>query len=382
MNTFYRYLVAAFIFTTLASCATGKNAFDKGDYVTALDKAVNRLKANPNNKKAKEVLIEGYQYASTYHLNRIREFNRSADRFKWERIFSEYALLNRYYRDITGCPACMDAVNPQSYFGEQEKAAFEAADVLVALGKEELEFNTVETGRQAYSHFQSAVRFNPNFNGIDSLLNVALDMGTLKVLIAPIPVHSRNLEITNAYFANRMIEYFDQFSRGKFLQFITGEEALNYDIQPDHVISMVFDDFALGQQLVEKETREIQKDSVIVGTYTDDEGVAHDVLGTVKADLTLFKKTLSSAGVLNFEVRDAYSNRILVNRKFASEDVWTYQWASFNGDERALTTKELRLTEKNELAPPSPQVLFGNFIDRIYDQAIEQIREIYRNNDI
>jgi len=276
----------------------------------------------------------------------------------------------------------MDAVNPQSYFGEQEKAAFEAADVLVALGKEELEFNTVETGRQAYSHFQSAVRFNPNFNGIDSLLNVALDMGTLKVLIAPIPVHSRNLEITNAYFANRMIEYFDQFSRGKFLQFITGEEALNYDIQPDHVISMVFDDFALGQQLVEKETREIQKDSVIVGTYTDDEGVAHDVLGTVKADLTLFKKTLSSAGVLNFEVRDAYSNRILVNRKFASEDVWTYQWASFNGDERALTTKELRLTEKNELAPPSPQVLFGNFIDRIYDQAIEQIREIYRNNDI
>lgn len=382
MNTFCRNFVVVLTLAMLASCATGKNAFDKGDYATALDRAVNRLKSNPNNKKAKEVLIEGYQYASQYHLNRIREFNRSTDSFKWERIYSEYALLNRYYRDIYGCPACVDAVKPASYFDEQEKAAFEAADVHVQLGLEELKFNTVETGRQAYGHFRSAMRFNPNVNGLDSLLNLALDMGTLKVLIAPIPVHSRNLEITNSYFANRMIEYFDQFSRGKFLRFITDEEAMSYDIQPDHVISMAFDDFALGQQLVEKESRTIERDSVKVGTYTDDEGTTHDVFGTVKADLTVFRKTLSSAGVLNFEVRDAYSNRVLVNRKFASEDNWTYQWANFNGDERALSDQELRLTEKNEISPPSPQVLFGNFIDRIYDQAIDQIRQLYRNNDI
>lgn len=382
MNTFGKYIIFAFILASLASCATGKNAFDKGDYETALDRAVNRLKSNPSNKKAREVLVEGYEYASTYHLAKIKEYTRSADTFKWERIYSEYALLNRYYRDIISCPACIDAVTPVSYIDEQDKAAYEASNVHLALGKEELAFNTVETGRQAYGHFESAQRFNGDIPDIDSLLAVALDMGTVKVLVEPIPVHSRSLELTNEYFNNRMFEYFDQFSRGKFVQFITGDEAVNYQIQPDHIITMKFDDFVLGQQLIEKDTREIKRDSVKVGTYTDDEGTTHDVFGSVKADLTVYKKTLASTGVLNFEVRDAYSNRVLVNRKFASEDIWAYEWASFNGDERALNKKELRLTDRREIPPPNPQQLFASFVDQIYDQAISQVRQLYRNNGI
>lgn len=380
MNTFYRNLILAFMIAGLASCATGKNAFDKGDYSTALDRAVNRLKSNPNNKKALEVLVEGYQYASEYHLTKIREYTRSSDTFKWERIFSEYALLNRYYRDIISCPACIDAVAPKSYIEEQESAAFQAAEVHLELGKQELAFNTIETGRQAYNHFESALRFNNNIPGIDTLLNMAIDIGTLKVLVEPIPVHSRNLEITSDYFANRMFEYFDQYSRNKFVMFITGNEAINYEIQPDHVITMVFDDFVLGQQLIEKETRALQRDSVKVGSYTDNEGIKHDVLGTVKADLTVFKKTLASSGVLNFEIRDAYSNTVLINRKFASEDLWTYEWGNFNGDERALTKEEVQLSEKREIPPPSPQQLFASFIDRIYDQAIGEISQLYRNS--
>ncbi len=382
MKTFYKNMLLAFIIAGLASCATGKNAFDKGDYVTALDRAVNRLKSNPNNKKAREVLTEGYQYASEYHLTNIQGYKRSNDTYKWERIFSEYALLNRYYRDILSCPACIDAVKPTSYLEEQESAAFEAAEVHLTLGKEELAFNTIETGRQAYTHFESALRFNNNIPNIDSLLNLAFDMGTVKVLVEPIPVHSRSLEITNDYFNNRMLEYFDQFSQGRFVQFITDQESLDYQIQPDHIISMAFDDFVLGQQLVETETREIKKDSVVVGTYTDDEGINHDVFGTVKADLTVFKKTLSSAGVLNFEVKDAYSGRVLVNRKFASEDIWQYQWGNFNGDERALTTRQIRLSEKRELSPPTPRQLFASFIDRIYSQAINEVQLLYRNTGI
>jgi len=382
MNTFCRNIILAFIVTSMAACATGKNAFDKGDYETALNRAVKRLKSNPNNKKALEVLIEGYNYASQYHLTKIKEYGRSSDSFKWERIYSEYSLLNRYYRDIISCPACIDAVDPISYIDEQENAAFEAAEVQLALGKEELAFNTIETGRQAYGHFESALRFNNNIPGIDSLLSLALEMGTVRVLVEPIPVHSRNLELTNDYFANRMFEYFERFSQGRFVHFITGDEAFNYDIQPDHIITMEFDDFVLGQQLVEKETIKLERDSVKVGTFKDDEGVVHDVFGTVKADLVVYNKTLASQGVLNFEVRDAYSERVLVNRKFASEDVWTYQWANFNGDERALDRDELRLTRKEEIPPPNAQQLFGSFIDRIYDQAINQVTQLYRGSGI
>ena len=220
MNTFYKTTILAFIILGLASCATGKNAFDKGDYETALNRAVKRLQSNPNNQKAQQVLMEGYQYASNYHLNLIKDLRQSSDTFKWERIFNEYALLNKYYRDINRCPACLSVVTPKSFINEQEQAAYEAANVQLNLGLEALSFNTVETGRQAYGHFESAFRFNSGIENIDSLLNVALNMGTIKVLVEAIPIHSRSLELTNEYFENRMFEYFRQYEQERFVQFL------------------------------------------------------------------------------------------------------------------------------------------------------------------
>ena len=83
--------------------------------------------------------------------------------------------------------------------------------------------------------------------------------------------------------------------------------------------------------------------------------------------------------MLNFEIRDAYSNQVLAQRKLGGEDIWQYEWASFNGDERALTKDEIRLSKQKEIPPPSPQELFAAFIDRVYGQAFTQVRTLYRD---
>lgn len=366
----------------LLGCATGKNAFDKGDYETALDRAVNRLQSNPSNKKAQEVLLDGYKVASQYHLKRIQQFSRSSDTFRWESVYNEYAALNRYYNDIQRCPACLDLVNPKEYLEEQEDAARQAAEIQVDLGKQALEQNTIESGRQAFGHFGRALQFNRNISGIDTLLTDARNMGTVRVLIEPIPVHSRSLELTNEYFANRLYEFLDGFSRDRFVQFYSQADMDAYDLSPDHILSMEFDDFVLGQTLIESKTKEIKRDSVVVGQFKDKDGVSHDVFGTVKADFTTYRKTLASTGILNFEIRDAYSNQVLVHRKLGGEDIWQYEWASFNGDARALTKEEIRMSKLKEVPPPSPQELFAAFIDRIYDQAFGQVRQLYRDTKI
>ena len=379
MNTLYKHLSLGFIAILLVGCATGKNAFDKGNYETALDRAVNRLQSNPNNQKAQEVLLNGYKLAKDFHERRIQQLSKSTDRFKWESIFNEYASLNKYYRDIQRCPQCMSLVNPTAYFTEQESAANSAANVQLELGKEALAINTIETGRQAFSHFQSANRFNNNIPGIDTLLAQSREIATIKVLIEPIPIHSRNLELTNEYFENKLLEYLDQFSLNRFVRFMSFEEVEATETQPDHVLLMQFDDFVLGQAQIVSKTVELKRDSVIVGQYKDKEGLEHDVYGTVKADFTRNAKTLVSAGILNFEIRDAYTNKVLTNRKIESEDIWRHEWASFNGDERALTEDEIQLSKLRELPPPGPQVLFISFIDRIYGQVEGNIRQFYRN---
>ncbi|MFY0593954.1 hypothetical protein [Roseivirga sp.] len=382
MNTLYKNILLGALAFCVAACATGKNAFDKGDYNTALDRAVKRLQSNPNNKKAQDVLMDGYSVASDFRLKRIQQFKRSQNDFKWESIYREYAQLNNYYRDIQRCPSCMSLVSPKEYLIEQEEAASKAATVQVDIGKESLSLNTIETARQAYSHFEMALRFNNDIPGIDSLLTQARLIGTVRVLIEPIPIHSRSLKLTNEYLENKMFEYLDAYSRDRFVQFFNAQESEERGVEPDHILSLEFDDFVLGQAKIVSKTVEIKRDSVIVGQYTDDNGKKFDVYNTVKADFTSNEKSLFSAGVLNFEIRDAYTNKVLTQRKLRSEDVWKHSWASFNGDSRALDKDEIRMSKRKELPPPDPQTLFISFIDRVYGQVEGNIRQFYRNTEL
>ncbi|WP_421977448.1 hypothetical protein [Roseivirga seohaensis] len=381
MKTFLHSLLALMVLT-IVSCATGKNALEKGNYETALDRAINRLQSNPDNKKSQDVLIEGYRLASNYHMDYIRMLAVNNDPNKWEATYYQYKQLNSYYRQIQRCPACLSLVMPKSYVSEESDAARKAADYQIELGNNALATNTIEGGRRAFKHFNFALNFDRNVPNIDSLLTDARNMGTIRVLIEPIPIHSRSLELTNEYFENRVIEYLDRFSQGRFVQFFTVDEAEQIDLQPDQIVSMQFDDFVLGQTLIESNTKEIKRDSVVVGQFTDDKGVKHDVYNTVKAELTINRKTLSSQGVMNFEIRDAYTNRILTNRKLPNQDVWVHEWASFNGDSRALTRDEIEMSKLKELPPPPPQTLFIGFVDRIYDQIIGSISNFYRDSEI
>tara|TARA_R100000005_G_C4996595_1_gene203427 strand:- start:919 stop:2064 length:1146 start_codon:yes stop_codon:yes gene_type:complete len=381
MKTFLHSLLALMVLT-IVSCATGKNALEKGNYETALDRAINRLQSNPDNKKSQDVLIEGYRLASNYHMDYIRMLAVNNDPNKWEATYYQYKQLNSYYRQIQRCPACLSLVMPKSYVSEESDAARKAADYQIELGNNALATNTIEGGRRAFKHFNFALNFDRNVPNIDSLLTDARNMGTVRVLIEPIPIHSRSLELTNEYFENRVIEYLDRFSQGRFVQFFTVDEAEQIDLQPDQIVSMQFDDFVLGQTLIESKTKEVKRDSVVVGQYTDDKGVKHDVYNTVKAELTINRKTLSSQGVMNFEIRDAYTDRILTNRKLPNQDVWVHEWASFNGDSRALTRDEIEMSKLKELPPPPPQTLFIGFVDRIYDQIIGSISNFYRDSEI
>ena len=377
----HSYLLLALLGLTLISCATGKNAFEKGNYETAIDRAVNRLQANPDNKKSKAVLVEGYELASNYHLDLIREYQGSQDEFRYEQIVREYNQLNSYYSKIQRCPACLKLVNPTNYRQEVEMAAESAAQTRVAMGKVALGDSSIEAGRAAFRHFNRALDFQRNL-GINDLMDLARDMGTLRVLIEPIPLHSRTLAITNEYFENKMVNYLDGYSRNLFVRFFTFEEAQQINLQPDHIISMQFDDFNLGQTLIESNTKEVARDSVVVGNYTDEDGTKHDVYGTVKAEVTRHRKTLASTGLLNLEIRDGYTGRVLVNRKVPSEDIWTHEWLSYNGDKRALTEDEIKLSKLRELPPPNPQTLFISFIDRIYGQITGSVSNFYRNTRI
>lgn len=102
------------------------------------------------------------------------------------------------------------------------------------------------------------------------------------------------------------------------------------------------------------------------------------VYGTVKATLYYYAKTITSRGVLNFSIVDARTKAVLSVVKIPSEYVWKSEWATFNGDERALTPQQLAITRNREQMPPSNQDMFRLFTEPIFQQVTQKIRDFYK----
>ena len=102
------------------------------------------------------------------------------------------------------------------------------------------------------------------------------------------------------------------------------------------------------------------------------------VYGTVKATLYHYRKTTTSKGVLSFKILDAKTGAVLSAEKMPGEFIWISEWATFNGDERALTQQQLQWSKQKEMLPPQPQELFIEFTRPIYDQLTTKIADFYK----
>ena len=173
------------------------------------------------------------------------------------------------------------------------------------------------------------------------------------------------------------MDYLYNLRDNPFVQFYAPEEANRQRIKADHFVVLRFDDFVVGQMFIREKEQEIKRDSV--PTEIKLGGQKKTVYQTVTATYITITKTVSSSGLLDFQIFDATSNAILTNRKFPGTFNWQTQWARYRGDIRALNKQEKDMCNISELPPPPPQQLFIEFTKPIYNDLTPTIRNFYRN---
>ncbi|MDX1666308.1 MAG: hypothetical protein R3350_03720 [Saprospiraceae bacterium] len=369
----------------LHSCKTGKVALEKGQYEVAVLQAVDRLRSNPDNRKARETLARAYPRFLNYQLDRIDRLKVGGDPLRWERILDSYSSLNQIYDEIQRSPAAARIItDPESFTPEYEQARIKAAEARYALAGREME--RAEQGYReaaiaAYEHFSRADELMPGFRDARLKAQEARTMAVIHVLVEPIPIPSRSLELSSEFFQNQVVDYLRDRQPSPFVEFYqpAGMKAMPFD--PDHVIQMAFDEFGLGQAYVVETVEQRSRDSVVVGTVeVVEEGkkVEKKAYGTVKATVHIFKKAVDSNGLLDLKILDATSGALIEQEKFAGGFTWYDYWGYFNGDERALTEEDKRrLKNRREIMPPPPQTLFIEFTEPIYRDLTRFLRNFY-----
>jgi tetratricopeptide (TPR) repeat protein len=377
MKKYYHLLIILGAVAMLSGCASGKKALQKGDYERAVSQAINRLRSNDDQKKARATLEKAYKYALESHLGNIKKAKTSGDIMKWESIARDYQYINFLADEIQRCPGCRVVVpNPARYDTQLAEAKRNAAEVHYNLGNEAMKHKQQRAKAiEAHQHFQSAQALAPRFKDVEEKLNEALYYATLRVVVEPIPSPSRMFNLKHEFFVNKINEYLHSNLINQYVRFYTQGEAnaekLDY---VDHIIRMEFDRFNLGNVHSNKTTTDVSRDSVVIATKDNVK-----IYGTVKARLTTNEKAITGTGVLDFKVFDNGLNKVITQEKFPSEYTWAIRWASFNGDERALTEDQLKMVNTVEASAPSPQFMFEEFTAPLYNQVISKIRDYYRN---
>jgi hypothetical protein len=380
MKSLAKFCIVAFIsISVLNSCSTGKKAFQQGNYSEAVFQAVQRLRDNPDSKKSGETLDQAYPLAISTFKQEIEELLKSQDQFKYSQVTDRYETMNRMADEIRHCPAALKIIrNPES-FGEQaeaarQKAATEAYEAGVGLMKQ----GTRPAAREAYFQFLNADRFVPGYLDVKQKIEQAKFDATLKVIVEQVPVPGR-YKISSDFFYDQVYTLLAKTSKKEFVEFYDPATAKELPYV-DEILMMEFDDFSVGSTYDKDTEKEFtSKDSVKVGSATVN-GQKVDVFNTVKAKLFTHRREVVSTGVLFVQIFDARTNKPKASQKFPGTYTWFSEWASFNGDGRALNPQQLELCKRKPAIPPPPQDLFLDFTKPIFEQLKGFLNKYYKDN--
>lgn len=377
MNRIFFSIVMILSLIIINACSSGKKAYKRGNYYEAVYKSVDRLRRNPDHRKSRETLRKAYPRAQQYYYSVINNAKNSNDPFKNSIILESYQTLNNLHDEIQRSPGALSVItNPQSYHNEINIYRKRAAAERYGAGEEALREGSRQAAIVAYEHFTLADQYSPGYKDVRKKIQEALDIATLKVMVRQVSPPSVQYQISIEFFQDQVSEYLHHFNENTFVRFYSDKDR--YTAPPDHIIDIMFDDFVVGQTNQVSHTKEISRDSVVVGQVTLESGKKKDVFGTVKAKFTENTREVISSGLLSMRIRDAHTNSMLMHEKFPGEFVWISRWASFNGDERALTEEEIEMTRLKPLPPPPPQQLFIEFCKPIYSQLQTKLRYYYR----
>lgn len=384
-----------------------------------------------------------YPLAVEQFLGEVNRMKHSEDRFKNGRIYDSYKLLSNMYDEIRRCPGALEVIpNPQDYYSQLKYHAREAAAERYNAGEQALALGSRPYAIEAYDHFIQANLYEPGFMDVNNKIEDALYHATLKVLVEQVPVPTMQAGLSAQFFQDQIEQFLFNYQDNPFIRFYsTKDQNLRepdqilvlqfddfvvgqtnnleriYETSKDSVViaripkSSVQTQSSVEQKVVichsppgnpeNKQTIEVGISALQAhldhgdkigpcegdaGQITASRGSVSvpqeeymNVYATVKATFRENTREVISRGLLSLRIVDARSNTVVLHDKFPGEFVWINQWGSFNGDERALTAKQLEIANHQPMQPPPPQVLFIEFCKPIYGQVTSRVRGYYHN---
>ena len=371
------FFLLSLSFLLLNACSTGLKSLQRGNYYDAIMKAANRLSNDPNNRKASDVVRDGYPMAVKYYQEEIDQTLTGNDQFKWKRTLDIMQTVNQMSDQIRRIPAARKLVpTPKTYTSELTNVQNKAAQEYYDAGMDALDKNTRESAKQAFFNFQNADALVSGYKDSRQKMLESKELATLTVVVEQIPVNGK-YEYSAQFFYDNVFQMLNQkFQEKDFVHFFSPEQAEKTNLKhPDMVLQMGFYDFFIDRPQHSEEERNLEKqvDETYNVKISRDSTATRTRKVTKRGKIKIVTDQVASGGLLELKAVEFQSQKIVFTDKIPGNFTWQNQYGVFVGDPEVLDNNLSKIISNKVVMPPAPQDMFVLFTKPIFNQLTSKL---------
>ncbi len=377
MNRIY-ILLLSFSFS-LYACKTANKAYDKGNYTNAIELAIKKLQKNPNDGESKALAKNAYNNAVNNYQGNIRSLSNTTSDSRFVKLYNEYRQLQNLYLLVKGQPSLFDFILPVDYSDYVETYQNKSAEVHYQKGLTLLNEDNKTSFREAYNEFKTALKYTPDDIAIRKKMEEAYQAAVVNVVVLSMDQNYGGYQYSSSYqirnFEEDIIRNLRYQLNNDFVQLFSEWDAKSRNIEPDEILEMRFGRLEIGRPYDQTQTRNLSKEVVIKEIVYKPDSVAKQY-GTVHAQITTTRRTMVSEGELYVSSRDP-KGRTLWNDIFRGEYRWQTEFATYRGDERALSQSDRNLLNRNDYNTPGEDDILRAVFKEIENEMNYRLRNYY-----
>jgi hypothetical protein len=374
------YSITVLIAVLFTFCKSPAKLYDKGNYNDAMDAAIKKLQKDPGDYESREVLKSSYKYAVEERQDQIRILSNSSNETKYDQIFQQYNQLQGLYEKIRRYPAIVQFLKPVDYSADVETYSTKAFEAHLAKADKWMDGEDRRSYREAYYEFKKALSYKPDDFDTRKKLEDAYDAAVVKVMLVPTDAINSNYYYSNSSYQVRNFQ--DALMRN--LNYNTGNDFIKYytewstgskQIQPDEIVEMRMGRMNIGQPYDQNSSRQVSKEVVVKEKVYGKDSVEKEY-AKVYATITTTKRTLVSDVDMYVTAREQ-KGRILWSDNVRSEHQWKVEFASYTGDERALSDSDKTLLTKKDYKTPKEEDITNDLLTKLQNDVVYKLRNYY-----
>ena len=389
--------------------ANARQYYQQGDYDLAVFRCAESLRLNPNYNKAQVLIKDVFRAAVNTHNDNIKALKSSSAKFRWDDMVNEYEALIKLNQEIRSLPVLTDKETGEiirfkitDFTQDITDAKTNAAEAHYQEGICISEKEGMDFKKQAAKEFKAALWFIPGYKDAPNMYEEYRKKATKRMVIIPFEDKSGKADKYGAI-SEMIIDGFianitEDSTAMEFLELVTYKELKRVLMEQEIQMSDLADKQTMlevgellgvheilvgkitqinysrpdatiqqfkkgGRELVGKKKEYnvyefvVPSDGTIGIMKVSTQYKEHNIYENFKAKVKIYTKTAEASIISSYKVIEVATNTLKKSDFLGGEVYFQYQWATYDGDARALSSEDEKLITKGRPLVPTEKEL-------------------------